>query len=232
MIGVLINFLTVVIGGAAGSLMRGKLNESLRVHINRGLALCVMLVGIKGAIETANMLLVILCIVIGTLLGVFLRIEDNVKKLGYFAEKKFSGGSGFAEGFVNATLLFCIGAMAVVGSLEAGLQNKADTLVAKAAIDGVSAIIFASMFGPGVILSAVPLTLYQGAIALFAGALGNVLTPEIITEMSATGSLLIIGLSLNMLELMDKPISVAGMLPSVFVPIAAVPLYNLLTSLF
>lgn len=232
MIGVLVNFLTVVAGGALGCLMRGKLSERMRTAVNRGLGLCVMLIGIKGAIETQNTLAVIICLVIGILIGELIGIEQRVSRLGLWAQEAFSGGSGFAEGFVNATLLFSIGAMAVVGSLEAGLENKADTLLAKAVIDGVSALIFASTLGAGVILSAVPLTVYQGGIALFAGVLGKVLTPEIINEMSATGSLLIIGLSLNMLELTKKPISVANMLPALFLPIGYIPLANLLSRLF
>ena len=116
------------------------------------------------------------------------------------------------------TLLFCIGSMAVVGSLEAGLQNKSDTLLAKSALDGVSAVIFASSMGAGVILSVVPLTIYQGGIALIAMLLGNFLPESAILEMSATGSIMIIGLGINMLGIMKERIRVGNMLPALFIP--------------
>jgi len=118
--------------------------------------------------------------------------------------------------------------MAVVGSLEAGLQNKPDTLLAKSALDGVSAIIFASSMGPGVILSVVPLTIYQGGIALLASLLGNFLPEAAILEMSATGSIVIIGLGLNMLGIMKDRIRVGNMLPALFIP----AIYILIRQLF
>ena len=233
MLGVWVNFATVVIGGVIGTLLRGGIKEKYRRTINAGLALCVLLIGMSGALKTENMMLVIVSIVIGSILGELLRIESGLDRLGDWAQARFSkGDTGFATGFVNATLLFCVGAMAVVGSLEAGLSNKPDTLLAKAALDGVSSIIFASSFGIGVVFAAIPLTVYQGGIALLSGVLAPFLTDALINEMSAVGSILIIALSINMLELTKERIRVGNMLPAILVPCAYIPLAELLSRLF
>ncbi len=219
MLGVWVNSIAVILGGLAGTWLRGGIPEKYRNSINMGLALCVLVIGISGAIQTQNMMLVILSIVFGTAIGEAVGIEDHLDRVGSWAQKRFArDDSGFSQGFINATLLFCIGSMAVVGSLEAGLQNKADTLLAKSALDGVSAVIFASSMGAGVILSVVPLTLYQGGIALIAMMLGNFLPESAILEMSATGSIMIIGLGINMLGIMKERIRVGNMLPALFIP--------------
>ena len=192
-----------------------------------------MLIGVSGAIKTSNVMIVIVSMVIGSLLGELAHIEDGLDKLGGWAQKRFAkGDTGFAAGFVNATLLFCVGAMAVVGSLEAGLTGKSDTLLAKAVLDGVSAMIFASTLGIGVAFSAIPLTLYQGGIALLANVLAPVMTDALIQEMSAVGSLLIIALSLNMLEATRERIRVGNMLPAILIPCAYLPIAEWLSRLF
>lgn len=233
MLGIWANFATVVVGGLIGTKLRGGIKERYRRTINAGLALCVLLIGMSGALETSNVLAVIISIVVGTVLGEWLRIEDGLDRLGDWAQERFAGeDSGFALGFVNATLLFCVGAMAVVGSLEAGLSNKADTLLAKAALDGVSSVIFASTFGIGVVFSAIPLTIYQGGIALLSGVLAPFLTDSLIAEMAAVGSILIIALSFNMLELTKERIRVGNMLPAILIPCVYLPLAEWLSSLF
>lgn len=229
MLGVWINSIAVVLGGLAGTWLRGGIPDKYKHSINMSLALCVLVIGISGAITTGNMMLVILSIVIGTAAGEAIGIEHHLDRLGTWAQDRFAkNDSGFSQGFINATLLFCIGSMAVVGSMEAGLQNKPDTLLAKSALDGVSAIIFASSMGPGVILSVIPLTLYQGGIALLAGLLGNFLPEAAILEMSATGSIMIIGLGFNMLGIMKERIRVGNMLPAMLVP----AVYILIRQLF
>lgn len=233
MIGVWVNCATVVIGGVLGTLLRGGIQEHYRKTIHAGLALCVMLIGVSGAIKTSNVMIVIVSMVIGSLLGELAHIEDGLDKLGGWAQKRFAkGDTGFAAGFVNATLLFCVGAMAVVGSLEAGLTGKSDTLLAKAVLDGVSAMIFASTLGIGVAFSAIPLTLYQGGIALLANVLAPVMTDALIQEMSAVGSLLIIALSLNMLEATRERIRVGNMLPAILIPCVYLPIAEWLSRLF
>ena len=233
MLGVWANFGAVVVGGLLGTLLRGGIKEKYSKTINAGLALCVLLIGMSGALQTGNMLLVIISVVVGSFLGELMRIEDGLDRLGEWAQAKFAkNDAGFATGFVNATLLFSVGAMAVVGSLEAGLSGKADTLVAKAALDGVSAVIFASSFGIGVIFSAIPLTIYQGGIALLAGVLAPFLTDVLIQEMSAVGSILIIALSFNMLGLTKDRIRVGNMLPAILVPCVYLPAAEWLSRLF
>ncbi|MBQ2957889.1 MAG: DUF554 domain-containing protein [Clostridia bacterium] len=219
MLGVWVNSIAVVLGGLVGTWLRGGIPDKYRNSINMSLALCVLVIGISGAITTQNMMLVILSLVIGTACGEAIGIENHLDHLGNWAQNRFAkGDNSFSQGFINATLLFCIGSMAVVGSLEAGLQNKPDTLLAKSALDGVSAIIFASSMGPGVILSVIPLTLYQGGIALLATFLGNFLPETAILEMSAAGSVMIIGLGVNMLGVMKDRIRVGNMLPALFIP--------------
>lgn len=233
MLGVWVNSIAVIIGGLVGTWLRGGIPEKYRNSINMGLALCVLVIGISGAIETQNMMLVILSIVIGAAIGEAIGIEHHLDNVGNWAQNRFSkGDSGFSQGFINATLLFCIGSMAVVGSMEAGLQNKPDTLLAKSALDGVSAIIFASSMGAGVLLSVIPLTVYQGGIALLAMLMGNFLPEAAILEMSATGSIMIIGLGVNMLGIMKERIRVGNMLPALFIPPIYIVLQQLFTSIF
>lgn len=232
MIGVIVNFITVTLGGTIGTLLKGGIPEKYSSAIYQGIALCVLVIGVSGAVATEQILVVILSIVLGTALGELMRIEDGLEALGKFAQRKLAREDNrFAEGFVSATLLFSVGAMAVVGSLEAGISMNYTKLFAKSALDGVTAIIFASSMGPGVILSAVPLTVYQGGITLLSGFLSRFLSAEVINEMSATGSILIIGLSLNMLGVMKKTIRVSNMLPAMIFPVFLLPLINWLMSL-
>ena len=217
--GIWANVVAVAVGGLVGSRLKGGIPKQLSNSINMGLALCVLLIGMQGAIQTQTLMLLIVSIVLGTVIGELLHIEDHLDAVGIWAQKKLAkGDDGFSKSFINGTLLFCVGSMAVVGSLEAGLQNKADTLLAKSILDGVSALIFASSWGPGVILSAVPLLVYQGGIALLAMGLGNFLSDTAILEMSATGSLLIFALGLNMLGIMKERIRIGNMLPAMFIP--------------
>ncbi len=233
MLGVWVNSIAVIIGGLVGTWLRGGIPDKYRNSINMGLALCVLVIGISGAIETQNMMLVILSIVIGTAIGEAIGIEHHLDRIGNWAQDRFSkGDSGFSQGFINATLLFCIGSMAVVGSMEAGLQNKPDTLLAKSALDGVSAVIFASSMGPGVILSVIPMTVYQGGIALLAMLMGNFLPEAAVLEMSAAGSIMIIGLGVNMLGVMKERIRVGNMLPALFIPAIYITSYQFFTSVF
>lgn len=227
MIGVYVNFFAIVIGGLVGTFIRNGIPEKFKSAISTGIALCVLVIGISGAVTTNDQLLMVICIVIGTVIGELVGIERGIERLGDYAQKKFSGGSGFAEGFVSATLLFSVGSMAVVGSLDAGLSGDGSTLLAKSALDGVSAIMFASSFGAGVMLSAFPMTLYQGAIALLAVWVKPYLSAEVIQEMKAVGSVLIIALGFNLLGIMKaNKIRVANMLPAMFLPIVYIPVYD------
>lgn len=224
MLSVAVNFFAVLAGGIIGTLLRGGIPERFRTLINQGLALCVMLIGISGAIKTENTLLMIISVVVGSFLGTLIGIEAGVEKLGNLAQNRFNKG-GFADGFVNATLLFSIGSMAVVGSLNAGFGDH-EMLLAKSIIDGVSAIIIASNFGIGAAFSAIPMTIYQGAIAALAGVVYSHMTDAMILEMGAVGSLLIVAIGINMLGL--TKIKVANMLPAMFVPCIYYPIAALM----
>lgn len=219
MLGLWVNAATIILGALVGSRLRGGIPEKYKDTIGYALALCVLTIGIQGAIQTENMMLVIVSAVVGSLIGEALRLEARLDSLGAWVQRRLAkDDDGFSQGFISATLLYCVGSMAVVGSIEAGLQNKPDTLLAKAVLDGVSALILSSSMGMGVALSALPLLAYQGAIALLAMLLGNFLPAEAIAEVSATGSLLIIGLGFNMLGFSKARIRVGNMLPAILIP--------------
>ena len=219
MLGLWVNAATIILGALVGSRLRGGIPEKYKDTIGYALALCVLTIGIQGAIQTENMMLMIISAVVGSLIGEALRLEDRLDSLGAWVQKRLAkDDDGFSQGFISATLLYCVGSMAVVGSIEAGLQNKPDTLLAKAVLDGVSALILSSSMGMGVALSALPLLAYQGGIALLAMLLGNFLPAEAIAEVSATGSLLIIGLGFNMLGFSKARIRVGNMLPAILIP--------------
>ncbi len=172
-------------------------------------------------------MVMIICLVVGSIIGEAIDIEQKLNRFAEFIQKKLPGsGSNFSAGIVTATLLFCVGAMAIVGSLEEDLTGNADTLYAKSILDCISSIIFSATMGIGVLFSAIPVLLYQGAINLLAGFLKPLLTPEVISQMSLVGNILILGIGVNILEI--RSIKVANMLPSVFLPI----LYYLIRILF
>lgn len=151
-------------------------------------------------------------------MGEKLDIEGRLDRLGKKAEKLFGkGDSNFSNAFVSATLVYCIGAMAIVGALESGLTGNHQTLFAKSALDGISAIIFASTMGIGTAFSAIPIFIYQGSMTLLANYVKDILTPEVITEMSAVGGILIMAIGINLLNI--KKIKVGNMLPSIFIPV-------------
>lgn len=230
MIGTLINVGAILLGCLAGLVMRKGLPERVKETITNGLGLCVILIGITGAVKTQDTMCVIASIVAGGLIGSGLNIEKRLDHLGLKAQSLFAKKSGsenaFAKAFVTATLVFCVGAMAIVGSLDSGLRGDQTTLMAKAALDGVMSVIFASTMGAGVALSALAVLIYQGAIALMAQWLAPLLTEAVVTEMSAAGGLLIIGIGLNMLY--DKHLRVGNLLPAILIPMAYVPLVSLL----
>ena len=229
MIGTLINAVTIIIGTALGLLARKGIPERLRDTVVQGLGLCVILIGLSGALKTQDTLCVILCMVIGGLLGSAVNIELRLNQLGGLLEKRFAaeGQEGsIAKGFVTASLVFCVGAMAIVGAMDSGLRGDHSTLIAKSALDGVFSIFFAGSLGIGVGLSAVAVFVYQGLIALLAGFLEPLLTEAIITEMSAVGGLLIASIGLNMIY-DDKHIPVGNMLPAIFLPMLYLPIAGL-----
>lgn len=220
MLGTIVNCIAIFVGCIVGLFIKGKMTTKISNTIMSGLALCVLYIGISGALKGEDTIQIIICIAVGALIGEIVDIDKRLVKLGEFFEKKVKKKGdtvSVSEGFVTSSLLFCVGAMAVVGSLESGLKGNHTTLFAKSILDGISSIIFASTLGIGVMLSILSVLIYQGTITLAAGLLSGILSTAVVTNMSAVGSLLIIGLGLNMLEV--TKIKVANLLPAVFIPI-------------
>ncbi|MBR3765412.1 MAG: DUF554 domain-containing protein [Clostridia bacterium] len=239
MFGNLINFAAILLGTGIGLLLRKGIPDRLRDTVVQGQGLCVILVGLfstfsaddGGALVRADLTCVIVCIVVGSLIGAWIDIEKRLNDLGAAIERRFvpdAAEGSIARGFVTASLVFCVGAMAIVGPMNSGLRGDHSTLISKSILDGVFAIFFTSSLGVGVGLSAFAVLVYQGIFALLAAWIEPFLTEEMITQISAVGGLLIMGIGLNMVY--DKHhIPVGNMLPAIFMPMAYLPLVGLFT---
>ena len=223
MLGTIVNFFAILAGsiiGLIGFYLKGVISERFSQLIMHGLSLCVLLIGLEGALNYNNILIVILSISIGALIGEGIDIDKRLKNFGDKLEEAFKNSkSPISEGFVSASLLYCVGAMAILGSLKSGLDGDHKILFSKSVIDGISAIFFTSTLGIGVMFSAVSVLLYQGSITFGASFLSPFLTEAVRFNMGASGSLIIIGLSMNMLGI--TKIKVANLLPAIFLPILA-----------
>lgn len=229
MFGVLVNTAAVIIGSVLGLLFKKGIPQKISDALMKGLGLCVIYIGISGALEGSLTLIMIISIVIGGIIGTAIDIDALLQRAAEKIESRFKKDgdeSKFADGLVTATLMFCVGAMAVVGSLQAGMTGDNSTLYTKSILDMTSSVIFASAMGIGVMLSAVPLLIYQGMIALAAGAISPFLSEAVIAEINCSGSLLILALGINMLGLTKEKIKVANYLPAVILPAFITPLYN------
>lgn len=225
MIGTIINTALILIGTALGLLLRRGIPERVRTALMSAMGLATVLIGLKGAMGTSDTLCVILCLAFGGALGSALNLELRLEQFGNWIEKRLGKGQeqgSIAKGFVTATLVYCVGAMAIVGSISSALQGDHSTLIAKGIIDGLTAIVFTSTLGIGVGLSAFSVLIYQGLISILAMWVSPILTPQVITEMSAVGGLLIAAIGLNLIY--DKHIPVGNLLPAIFFPIAYLPL--------
>ena len=225
MFGTIINASAIIVGVLLGDLLRGGFPEKYKVVIMQGISLVVILIGLSMALQSGNILVLTLSIVSGGLLGEALRIEERLSSLGEKLEQRF-GGNGdslFTRGFVTASLVFSVGAMAIMGALESGLTGRHTTLLIKSIIDGVTATVFASTMGIGVAFSGLTVFLYQGAITVAAAYVKPFLTEAMITEMTAVGGLLIFAIGLNLLT--DRlRLRVGNLLPAIFMAILFVVL--------
>ena len=218
MLGTIANTLAIVAGSLIGLAFRRFIPTQMTTTLIHGAALAVMLIGLQMAWKENNFIILICSLVLGGVIGELVRIEDRVNELGKWVERKFSKpGSSISKGFVTTTLLYCVGSMAVVGSLESGLTGNHDILFGKSVLDGLGSIIFSASLGIGVLFSAVPVFLYQGSITMGASFLKLFLTDPVISQMSAVGGLLIVAMGFNMLEVVK--IKVANLLPAVFLPL-------------
>ena len=236
MIAVFVNMGTVLVGSLLGILLKNRLKESLQNALMKALALCTVVIAVSSAIQTKELLCVIVCMVLGTLLGELLRIDDGIEHAGDAIKSRFfsksSGNSRFTEGFLSACILFCIGSMTIVGSLEAGINHNYSIIYAKSALDFVSSMAFAAAMGVGVTCSVLFILLFQGGLTLLAGLIGPALSTQVVTEMTAVGGTILIGMAVNMLGLGKERIKVANMLPAIFLPVSYFPVAAWISGLF
>lgn len=217
--GSFINALAILFGALLGTKI--QFPKQIRQTIMHALSLAVILIGISMGLETSNVLLPISALVIGSVLGELLQIESKLATLGQKLQEKTqykkgkSGNTNFTEGFLTATLVYCVGAMAVIGSLNSGLHGDHQVLYAKSMLDGISAIFFSTSLGIGVAFAAGPVLVYQGLITLLAKLIAPALSPVVLQELTATGGILILGIGLNMLNI--TKIAVGNMLPAIVV---------------
>lgn len=216
MIGTVTNAAAIAAGSLIGVLLRKVIPGPVKETVMQGLGLSVLLIGIQMSLKTEDVLLVVISLVVGGAAGQIIDIEKLLSQIGSRLEARFGGGeSKFSKAFVAASLIYCVGAMAILGSIEDGLSGNPSILFAKSALDGVSAIIFSSTMGIGVLFSALPVFLYQGAITLLADTFKNLLTEGVISELTATGGLLIVGIALNLLGV--REVKVGNLLPALVV---------------
>ena len=218
MLGTIVNTVAIIAGSLLGLLFRGGIPKKFTVTMMQAISLAVMLIGFKMALKSDAILLIIFSLVIGSLIGEFINIESRLERLGKRLETRFSKpGSGVAKGFVVASLVFCVGSMAIVGALESGLTGDHQTLFAKSALDGLFSSIFASSFGIGVLFSSASVFIYQGMITLTSSLMKPFLITAVINQMSAVGGILIMAIGINLLEI--QKIKVGNMLPAIFIPL-------------
>ncbi len=231
--GTIVNSLLIIMGAFLGLLLKKGIPERYQMTVMQGLGIVVGVIGLQMAMKSNNLLIVIVSIALGGLLGEAIDFDKRLKGIGdrlaawvsaLSGNKEEASGNRLSEGFVTASLVYCVGAMSVVGSIQEGLTGDASTLYAKSLIDGITAIFFTSSLGIGVAFSAVSVFLYQGTITLLAGFFAAFLSEQIIAEMTATGGALILGISLLMLRL--STIRVANLLPAIVFAVIITFFYN------
>ena len=226
MLGTVVNTLAIICGSLVGLGLRGGIPDRYKESVIAAIGLAVMLIGVKSALRTDALLTVIVSMALGSLAGEALGIEARLERLGHWIGGHFARGTdGVARGFVTASLVFCVGAMAIVGSLESGLAGNHQTLYAKSLLDGVTSVVFASTLGIGVLFSALSVLVYQGAITLSAAMLKPLLTTVVVEQMTAVGGLLILAIGFNILGV--RRLRIGNMLPAILLPL----IYDLLRQL-
>ncbi|MGB4589284.1 MAG: DUF554 domain-containing protein [Clostridiaceae bacterium] len=219
MFGTLVNFIAIILGSLLGIIFKKKINQEIGYSLYKVLGLCVIYLGIAGLVKVENSLAIILSMALGTLIGEYIRIEDKLEvlsgKIEILVNKIYKGK--VKDGFLTATLLFCIGSMAIIGPIESTLSNNHATLYAKSILDGIMAVIFSSTMGFGVLLSGLSVLIYQGGISILASFIKPIMTVETISMISGVGSIMIMGLGINMV--FNTKLKISNMLPSILIPI-------------
>ena len=232
MVGTLINILTVLVGGGIGTLLGSRLPERIRETVLHGLGLVTLVVGIHLTLETQNILIVMGSVLVGGMLGEWWRIDAGLERVSEWLHARVAKRLGnrplghFTEGFVTASLVFCVGPMTILGSIQDGLTGDYSLLAIKSLLDAFSALAFASSLGIGVLFAALTILIYQGGLSLLAGLAQNILTDPMIAEMTATGGVLILAIGFMLLDI--KRIRVANLLPALVIAPAIVALLTAL----
>ncbi len=227
MIGTILNCIAIIFGCVLGLILKDRFPNRISNILIQGIGLISLTLGIQMAIKANDVLMIILSLVMGGIIGETVDIEKRLDNIGVKIKSIFKhvkGKENFTEGFITTSLLYCVGSMAVMGAIEEGISGNPHILIAKSALDGISSIIFSASLGIGVLFSTIPVFLYQGAITKIAHLVKNWVTTDIITEMTAVGGILIIGLSLDILEI--KKIKIANLLPSLLIIIILITLKN------
>ena len=206
MAGTLVNCAAIIIGTLIGLLLKKGVNEKLSDSITKGISLCVLFIGIEGAVSASasgsNALVLIVSMALGAMIGHITDLDGRINRLGEWVQDRFrkkGNKSPIAEAFVTSTLLYCVGAMAIVGSIQSGIEGNHTTLFTKSLLDGIMAVVFASQLGFGVMLSAIPILIYQGGITLASGFIAPFMSDIVIAEMSGIGYVLIMGIGFNLM---------------------------------
>ncbi len=214
--GSVMNALAILVGGGIGLLLHGRLPEKMRQVVFQGLGLCVLVIGIQMALQGKNGLLVVLSVLIGGIVGELLRLEDRFAGLaGILKNLVRSSNTRFVDGMVTASLIYCIGAMAILGSFDEGIRGDHSVLFTKSLLDGFASIALASTHGSGVLFSALPVLVYQGLLTIFASSFQSYFSDYLIAQLTATGGTLILGIGINLLGL--AAIRLSSLLPSLLV---------------
>lgn len=236
MLGTIVNCITIIVGGLIGSVFGSKIGERYTKPLMTVMGFATAVIGMQGALGTSNILIVIICLALGTLIGAALRLDDRINGSGDYIKTKLTGtklgGGRFSDAFVTASLVFCVGSMAILGPIQAGLNHNYSILFTKSIMDFISSIAFSAALGPGVCFASVPILIVQGGITLLAGVVQPYLTEEVITEMTAVGGPIFLAMSVNLVGLREEPVKVGDMIPAIFLPILYFPIAKYFGVLF
>jgi len=236
MLGVLANVGLIIVGGILVLILRSRIKPELTDALITAMGLVLIVLGITSTANYDDLLCVVVSIGIGTVIGELMDIQKGLDGLADKVQRRISGTklgtSRFGEGFITCSLIFCVGAMAIMGSIEAGINHNYSILITKGVIDMVTTVAFGAAMGIGVDFSFIPVLIWQGLIALLAGIIAPYLSDTIIAGMTAVGGVVFIGIGLNMTGISEKKVKVANMIPALFVAIIYPPIYNWIVGLF
>ncbi len=220
MLGTIVNTAAIISGGFIGLLLKGKFSSRIQETVMQGISLAVMLIGLKMAFsldKSNGTILIIFSLVIGGIIGEIINIEKKLNNIGDWLKKRFGNDEFFVQGFVQTSLIYCVGAMAIMGAIQDGLNNDPSLLFTKSLLDGTSSIAFATTYGAGVLFSSLPVFIYQGLITILASYAQQILTESMIMGMTATGGLLIFAIGLNIMKV--TVLKIGNLLPSLLIAI-------------